>query len=91
MCHCCSPNVHYGTEGGTVCIIISLELKPAVRTRNDEVASCRNAAVLNRPLPLKNALPKKPGTSAKKLNYFLTVRCEMQPYAGHARPRLVHI
>ena len=45
-------------------------LNPTVRTRKHEVVSCSFADVLNKPNPLKNALPKKRSAYARKPSCF---------------------
>jgi hypothetical protein len=56
-----------------------------------EVASCSIVEGLSRPPPLKSALPRKPGASAKRPNYFPRDLHAMMPSAEPAKPRPAHI
>ena len=60
---------------------------PAVRTRNDEVVSCSDAADSSKPFHLESAFPKRQNASEKKLNPFLQVLSVRTPSAKPDRPK----
>lgn len=60
---------------------------PAVRTRNDEVVSCSDAADSSKPFPLKRAFPKQPNASEQKLSPFPQVLGVRTPSAKPDRPK----